>query len=108
MDELPCKHVVAVLRNLHLNSYDYCSKYHTKSNLLDTYKTTVHPIPHESEWNIPIEVKEIIVLKPNVKIQAGRPRKKRIPAGKKITKKYKCRRCGQEAHNQRTCNNIPI
>ncbi|XP_019225741.1 PREDICTED: uncharacterized protein LOC109207303 [Nicotiana attenuata] len=84
MDELPCPHAWAVLKNQQLKPGQYCSFYYKKDNLLRTYEFLVNPLPDESLWIIPTEVLEDVVLPPKGRRNAGRPRKERLkPASEK-------------------------
>ncbi|XP_070015840.1 uncharacterized protein [Nicotiana sylvestris] len=78
MDELPCPHAWAVLKNQQLKPGQYCSFYYKKDKLLRTYEFPVNPMPDESLWVIPIEVMEDVVLPPKGRRKAGRPRKERL------------------------------
>ncbi|XP_050207758.1 uncharacterized protein LOC126657158 [Mercurialis annua] len=44
IDELPCQHALAILNEMNLDPYQYCSKYYTKESMLATYDETVFPI----------------------------------------------------------------
>ncbi|XP_060965465.1 uncharacterized protein LOC133034401 [Cannabis sativa] len=74
IDEMPCGHAVAVMREMNMDPYTYCSDYYTKKNWLATYSGTVYPIGHQSEWEVPEEVKNIIVLPPHERVKSGRPK----------------------------------
>ncbi|XP_070018818.1 uncharacterized protein [Nicotiana sylvestris] len=109
MDELPCPHAWAVLKNQQLKPGQYCSFYYKKDKLLSTYEFSVNPMPDESLWVIPIEVMEDVVLPPKGRRNAGRPRKERLkPASEKESKRaFSCSVCGQDGHNRKTCRNRP-
>ncbi|XP_009781030.1 uncharacterized protein LOC107767491 [Nicotiana tabacum] len=109
MDELLCPHAWAVLKNQHLKPGQYCSFYYKKDKLLKTYEFPVNPIPDESLWVIPIEVMEDVILPPEGRRNAGRPRKERLrPASEKESKRaFSCSVCGQGGHNRKICRNKP-
>ncbi|XP_019229929.1 PREDICTED: uncharacterized protein LOC109210905 [Nicotiana attenuata] len=109
MDELPCPHAWAVLKNQQLKPGQYCSFYYKKDKLLRTYEFPVNPIPDKSLWVIPTEVMEDVVLPPKERRNAGRPRKERLkPASEKESKRaFSCSVCGQGGHNRKTCMNRP-
>ncbi|XP_019224608.1 PREDICTED: uncharacterized protein LOC109206249 [Nicotiana attenuata] len=109
MDELPCPHAWAVLKNQQLKPGQYCSFYYKKDKLLRTYEFPVNPMPDESLWVIPTEVMEDVVLPPKGRRNAGRPRKERLkPASEKESKRaFSCSVCGQGGHNRKTCRNRP-
>nr|XP_016514458.1 PREDICTED: uncharacterized protein LOC107831224 [Nicotiana tabacum] len=109
MDELPCPHAWAVLKNQQLKPGQYCSFYYKKDKLLSTYEFPVNPMPDESLWVVPTEVMEDVVLPPKGRRNAGRPRKERLkPASEKESKRaFSCSVCGQGGHNRKTCRNRP-
>ncbi|XP_075108833.1 uncharacterized protein LOC142180684 [Nicotiana tabacum] len=109
MDELPCPHAWAVLKNQQLKPGQYCSFYYKKDKLLSTYEFLVNPMPDESLWVIPTEVMEDVVLPPKGRRNAGRPRKERLkPALEKESKRaFSYSVCGQGGHNRKTCRNRP-
>ncbi|XP_070022631.1 uncharacterized protein [Nicotiana sylvestris] len=109
MDELPCLHAWAVLKNQQLKPGQYCSFYYKKDKLLRTYEFPVNPMPDESLWVIPIEVMKDVVLPPKWRRNAVRPRKERLrPALEKESKKaFSCSVCRQGGHNRKTCRNRP-
>ncbi|XP_019238133.1 PREDICTED: uncharacterized protein LOC109218234 [Nicotiana attenuata] len=88
MDELPCPHAWAVLKNQQLKPGQYCSFYYKKDKLLSTYEFPVNLMPDESLWVIPTEVMEDVVLPPKGRGNAGRPKKERLkPASEKESKR---------------------
>ncbi|KAM6564195.1 hypothetical protein CsatB_024193 [Cannabis sativa] len=101
---MPCRHVVVVLKEMNMHPYNYCSDYYAKKNWLATYAETVYPIGHQSEWEVPDEVKDIIVLSPHERVKSGRPKTLRRKAGWEKDKHNKCRKCGELGHNKRTCS----
>ncbi|XP_050211591.1 protein FAR1-RELATED SEQUENCE 5-like [Mercurialis annua] len=50
IDEMPCPHTLAILSSLHLDPYQYCSKFFTKENLLAMYDGVVYPMPSQNNW----------------------------------------------------------
>ena len=107
IQEIPCAHAAAVLRKLHQQPYEYCSIYHKKETMLATYKETVYPIPGREQWDIPEEIKKIVVLPPHGKVQLGRPRKRRLRAKSEKKSTHKCGNCREQGHNKRKCKNVP-
>ncbi|XP_070004715.1 uncharacterized protein [Nicotiana sylvestris] len=111
LDELPCPHVLAVLRQRDESFEEYCSPYYTRANLLRTYEIPINPLPDESKWNVPQHITEEVVNPPKGgKRQPGRPQKERYKTYDEInSKKYKvsCGNCGGEGHNKRSCKNAP-
>ena len=108
IDQLPCPHALAILKQMNQDPYKYCSNFYTKETLLATYEETVHPIPNQTTWNIPIQEQQIKVQPPEGRIKAGRPKKRRIKAQWAYTRHNKCGRCAQLGHNRKTCRNAPI
>ncbi|XP_050208954.1 uncharacterized protein LOC126659644 [Mercurialis annua] len=107
IDEMPCPHTLAILSSLHLDPYQYCSKFFTKENLLAMYDGVVYPMPSQNNWDIPTEIERIEILPPIGKIPAGRPKKRRINGPAETVNPSKCGRCDQRGHNRKTCRNLP-
>ncbi|KAF4400922.1 hypothetical protein G4B88_013763 [Cannabis sativa] len=57
IDQLPCGHAMAVLKDMNKDAYEYCSSYYTKEAMLATYGEIVYPIPNEDTWEVPEYVK---------------------------------------------------
>ncbi|XP_060960959.1 uncharacterized protein LOC115723685 [Cannabis sativa] len=89
IDEMPCGHAVAVMREMNMDPYTYW---------------TVYPIGHQSEWEVPEEVKNITVLPPHERVKSGRPKTLRRKAGWEKDQHNKCSKCGELGHNKRTCS----
>ncbi|XP_022155207.1 uncharacterized protein LOC111022347 [Momordica charantia] len=87
----------------HLPKKGYVSSYYSNNYLSSTYSGSIHPLGHQSSWNIPEDVKIIKMLLPNVKRPAGRPKKLRIPSALEFKKRVKCSRCGRYGHNRKSC-----
>ncbi|CAL8163048.1 unnamed protein product [Prunus armeniaca] len=79
LEQLPCKHVVAVCRFLKLN-------------------------PQEL-WVIHEDVQSRVVHPPNAKVMPGRRKKLRIPSQGEDIIRRKCSRCSGTGHNKSTCKN---
>ncbi|XP_062085548.1 uncharacterized protein LOC133791645 [Humulus lupulus] len=77
LDELPCEHAMAVIRNMNLQYKKYFSYYFTKKAMLNTYNASIHPLG-DPKWRLPPNVEEIEVLPPKGNRKSGRPRKKRF------------------------------
>ncbi|XP_070013029.1 protein FAR1-RELATED SEQUENCE 3-like [Nicotiana sylvestris] len=74
LDELPCPHVLAALRQNDEFVEEYCSLYYTRANLLRTYEIPVNPLSDERKWNVPQYITEEVVNPPKGgKRQPGRP-----------------------------------
>ncbi|XP_060168926.1 uncharacterized protein LOC132599637 [Lycium barbarum] len=117
MNELPCSHAWAVIKHNGMDPIQFCSFYYKKDYPMKTWEIPVNPIPDETTWVVPREVMKNMVLPPEGKRSAGRPKIKRYkPASetdnnnnnnKKRRAKLSCGWCGQAGHNRKTCKNIP-
>lgn len=106
---LPCYHACACIHWKNLNLNDYIHKAYTKDMYLACYQHTLEPITSEQYWEktgIPGP------LAPLIKVQPGRPKKKRsqkndIPDdATKLRRKgviIVCNYCKERGHNARTC-----
>ncbi|XP_019232191.1 PREDICTED: uncharacterized protein LOC109212917 [Nicotiana attenuata] len=98
LDELPCPHALAALRQRGESFEEYCSPYYTRANLLRTYEIPVNPLPDESKWNLPQHISdEVVNPLTGEKRQPGRPQKERYKTYDELkSKKYKvsCGNCG--------------
>ena len=105
MDEIPCAHALAFVRKFHLSSYDYCSHYYKKETMLATYRGTIHPIPSSDNWLIPEDIRDEVILHPEVQKKAGRPKKQRFKSAMEndTTYRVRCGMCKKFGHNKRTC-----
>ena len=63
------------MRELNEEPYSYCSVYYNKDNFLTTYEGTVYPFPTVVTWNIPNEVKDVLVLPSKIRVRPGRQKK---------------------------------
>ena len=80
LDQLPCDHVLAVVRKTPYQAYDLCSLYYTREFWHETYRGVISPIPHISSWTIPQQISEFELQPPDVRTVAGRRRKRRLPS----------------------------
>lgn len=106
---LPCYHACACIQWKNLRLVDYIHKTYTKDMYLATYDHTLEPINSEHYWektNLPGP------LPPVIKVQPGRPKKKRdsrndAPADPTKLRRQNtnvfCRYCKEKGHNSRTC-----
>ncbi|PON91216.1 Zinc finger, CCHC-type [Trema orientale] len=107
MDEMPCIHAVAIIRDRKLISYDYCSNYYIKESLLATYEGIVYLVGNQNTWQVPKEVEEVLLLAPEGIVKSRRPKKRRNLSTWETKKSMKCGRCGQYGHNRKICRNPP-
>ncbi|CAL8167824.1 unnamed protein product [Prunus armeniaca] len=109
LEQLPCKHVVAVCHFLKLNVYSKASRYYTRNTRLDAYLDSIYLVQPHAMWVIPEHVRSRVVLPPMAKVMPDRRKKLRIPSQGEGTITRKCLRCGSIGHNKITCkNNIPL
>ncbi|XP_059277617.1 uncharacterized protein LOC132031695 [Lycium ferocissimum] len=102
MNELPCSHAWAVIKHNGMDPIQFCSFYYKKDYLMKTWEIPVNPIPDETTWLVPREVMENVVLLPEGKRRAERPKIKRYKLAsetdnnnnKKKRAKLSCGRCG--------------
>ncbi|XP_020415464.1 uncharacterized protein LOC109947988 [Prunus persica] len=109
LEQLPCKHVVAVCRFLKVNVYSKASRYYTRKTWMDAYSDSIYPVQPQGMWDIPEDVRSRVVLPPMARVMPGIRKKIRIPSQGEGTIRRKCSRCGSAGHNKSTCkNSIPL
>ncbi|KAK0606826.1 hypothetical protein LWI29_004849 [Acer saccharum] len=87
---------------------DFCSDFYKTNTWLESYSGLIFPVGHPTEWNTPAEVRSEVVLPPEWRAQAGRPRKNRIPsAGEHGSKTRHCPICKKSGYNRQNCPNPP-
>ncbi|KAL5544370.1 hypothetical protein UlMin_008154 [Ulmus minor] len=96
-----------VIREIRENKfYDCCSPFYNAEYWRLAYVESVYPVPSQSNWEIPDEIQEVVVLPPDLKEQRkrGRPRNNRYRSSGELPKrKHKCTKCGEEGHYQKKC-----
>ncbi|XP_050211360.2 uncharacterized protein LOC126661549 [Mercurialis annua] len=107
IDDIPCPHAMAILKEMNQDPYKFCSDYFTKETILKTYEETVYPVEDQNTWNVPEEVAQKIVTTPHGRTKSGRPRKQRIKSRNETRGHSKCSRCQKYGHNVKTCKNMP-
>ncbi|KAL5569196.1 hypothetical protein UlMin_025771 [Ulmus minor] len=107
LEKLPCEHALRTAREIGENRfYDCCSLYYNADYWRLAYEESVYPISSHSNWEIPNEIREVVVLPPDLKEQRkrGRPRNNMYRSSGELPKrKYKCTKCGEEGHYQKKC-----
>ncbi|KAK2658854.1 hypothetical protein Ddye_005387 [Dipteronia dyeriana] len=93
-------------RNLDLTTL--CADYYKRQTLIDAYSVPIIPVGHPSTWVVPSDIAQRVILNPNSRRQAGRPRADRHVSSSERTTTQSCRRCGQPGHNSRRCPNPPM
>ncbi|XP_060200657.1 uncharacterized protein LOC132628924 [Lycium barbarum] len=92
LDEIPCPHAWAVIKQKHLVVDYYCSDLFKPETVVKTYDIVADPLLDECEWKIPKDILDEVVLLPRYKRSLGRPKKRRdkplheLMAGKKKTR----------------------
>ncbi|XP_020417870.1 uncharacterized protein LOC109948619 [Prunus persica] len=72
LEQLPCKHVVAVCRFLKVNVYAKASRYYTQKTWMDAYSDSIYPVQPHGIWDIPEDVRSRVVLPPMARVMPGR------------------------------------
>ncbi|XP_060178029.1 uncharacterized protein LOC132607964 [Lycium barbarum] len=111
LDEIPCSHAWAVLKNKNLTADVYCSDLFKPETVVNTYDVPVDPLPDETEWNVPKSILDEVVMPPIYKRPPGRPKKKRDKPLQELMigkRRNSCGKCGCLGHNRRSCDNPPL
>ncbi|KAK2659298.1 hypothetical protein Ddye_005831, partial [Dipteronia dyeriana] len=74
MDQLPCSHALAAVRERNLDFTSLCVDYYKRQTLIDAYSAHIMAVGHPSTWVVPYDIVERLVLNPISMRQAGRPR----------------------------------
>lgn len=109
LEQLPCKHAIAVCRHLKLNPYSFASSYYTRATWAAAYAESIYPVPPQGTWVIPENVQNVNLLPPISKVMSGRRKTQRIPSKGEDSRERKCSRCGVKGHYRSTCKEaIPV
>ena len=107
LEKLPCEHALRAAGEIGENKfYECCSIYYSASYWRIAYEESVYPVPSQSDWEIPDDIGEVVVLPPELKQQRkrGRPRTNIYCSSGELPKwKHKCTKCGEEGHYQKKC-----
>ncbi|XP_041991935.1 uncharacterized protein LOC121742786 [Salvia splendens] len=114
---IPCTHAIATINKNGKDVSDYFSRYYLRSTMLILYENVLFPINGIDNWPKNTEV-GFVLAPPRTKRQRGRPKKVRREEPQvrhhadgfespRRTFVLRCRRCGQEGLNRRTCTNDP-
>ncbi|KAL5555972.1 hypothetical protein UlMin_038208 [Ulmus minor] len=77
--------------------------------LPSTYAGVVYPLPHQGDWVIPNEVRDVKVLPLDIRSVSGRQKKSKIPSVGENAQHHKCSHCRPLGHHRKTCQNpIPL
>lgn len=109
LEQLPCKHAIAVCRHLKLNPYSFASSYYTRATWAVAYVESLYPVPPEGTWVIPENLKKVKILPPLSKVMPGRRKTQRIASKREESRQKKCSRCGVKGHYRNTCKQyVPL
>ncbi|KAL5544255.1 hypothetical protein UlMin_008039 [Ulmus minor] len=109
LEQLPCAHAMIAIRHSKRDVYDFYSEYYNSSTWKATYAGVVYPLPHQGDWVVPNEVRDVKVLLSDIRSVSGRRRKSRIPSVGENAHRHKCSHCRQLGHHRKTCqNSIPL
>ncbi|XP_010495239.1 PREDICTED: protein FAR1-RELATED SEQUENCE 5-like [Camelina sativa] len=87
IDKYPCVHAMAALRNLmrrevrrvHIEMHDLCSIYYLIETWALAYYRTIYVVPHESDWNVPAAIRQLMAKPPEyTKTGGGRTQEKKF------------------------------
>ena len=114
---IPCTHAIATINKNGEDVMRYVSRYYLKSTMTMLYENVLYPINGVDNWPKSCDG-ALELAPPRTKRQRGRPKKLRreepqirlhADGGESLRRTFimRCRRCGQEGHNRRTCTNDP-
>ncbi|KAH7554085.1 hypothetical protein JRO89_XS12G0108300 [Xanthoceras sorbifolium] len=108
LDQIPCAHAFTAIKHRGLHYTTFTSPYYSTAYLLSAYSGEIHPVGHQANWLVPVEVANTIVLPLIARRPPGQPRKQRIPSiGEEIIRR-RCRNCWRYGHNNQTCKNPKV
>ncbi|KAL5540495.1 hypothetical protein UlMin_043089 [Ulmus minor] len=67
LEQLPCSHAMIAIRHSKRDVYDFCFEYYNLSTWKATYAGVVYPLPHQGDWVVSNEVRDIKVLPPDIR-----------------------------------------
>ncbi|KAK2646607.1 hypothetical protein Ddye_021802 [Dipteronia dyeriana] len=103
------EHVYPIaFRKRNLDFTTLCADYYKRQTLINAYSVPIIPVGHPSTWVVPSDIGQRVILNPNSKRQAGRPRAGRHVSSSERTTTQSCRRCGKPGYNSRRCPNPPM
>ncbi|KAF4368704.1 hypothetical protein G4B88_025122 [Cannabis sativa] len=98
MDQIPCKHAIAVLKANNEDPYQYYSAYYMKEAMVATYGEVVYPIGNKDMWETLDEIKNWKIDPPKGRVRVGRAKKRRFKPGWE-KKKTKCQKKTKQMRN---------
>ncbi|XP_017976474.1 PREDICTED: uncharacterized protein LOC108661988 [Theobroma cacao] len=99
-DLLPCTHAMATISKCKCAAIEFCSDYYKTPFWAEGYAVPIRLVGHPSEWDIPDDVQQNVVLPLSWLSQAGRPRRKRIPSVGEGSGRRRCSQCKNYGHNR--------
>ncbi|KAK2653290.1 hypothetical protein Ddye_013146 [Dipteronia dyeriana] len=108
MDMFPCSHALAGARERNLDYTSQCADFYKRQTLIDAYSVPIMPVGHPSEWIVPTDIVNRVVLNPLSRRKAGCPMRGRHASSSERTTTQSCRICGELGHNARQCHNPPL
>ena len=117
LNGIPCTHAIATINKNGQDVSDYVSHYYLRSTMSMLYENVLYPINGMDNWPKTSAV-GFELAPPRMKRQRGQPKKLRREepqvrhhenGAESLRRTYilRCRRCGTEGHNRRTCTNDP-
>ncbi|XP_042064338.1 uncharacterized protein LOC121808063 [Salvia splendens] len=114
---IPCTHAIATINKLGKDVAASVSRYYLRSTMTIMYENVLYPINGMDNWPKTSAV-GFELAPPRTKRQRGRPKKVRreepqvrqhADGSESLRRTFvlRCRRCGQDGHNRRTCTNNP-
>ncbi|XP_042056426.1 uncharacterized protein LOC121801016 [Salvia splendens] len=115
---IPCTHAIATINKNGDDVARHVSRYYLKTTMIMLYENVLYPINGVDNWPKHTSDGVLELAPPRSKRQRGRPKKLRheepqvrlhADGSESLRRTFvmKCRRCGQEGHNRRTCSNYP-
>ncbi|XP_022855837.1 uncharacterized protein LOC111377032 [Olea europaea var. sylvestris] len=77
LDQFPCAHAIAVVRDVGDNCYRFCSPFYSTSYWKQAYSEYIYPLSNEVDWEIPDSVRSRKVIRPLTRRGSGHPPKKK-------------------------------
>lgn len=90
----------------HLDVNYYCADYHRTQYWRAQYECPIRPLGPPADWDIPEDVRSLVIVPPIWRGQAGRPRKNRIPSAGDGTRARKCSLCKKPGHYRSHCREL--
>ncbi|KAK2664858.1 hypothetical protein Ddye_003432 [Dipteronia dyeriana] len=78
LDHLPCAHALAAARERNLDYTSLCADYYKEEVIVDAYSTSIMLVGHPHTWVIPPDIRNRVVLTPDIRTQTGRSRRSLI------------------------------